>query len=162
MNCPKCSKEIDEDSTFCPSCGEKLNAESSKKCPKCDVSNEPEASFCTKCGYNFYTNETNVLQETNRIIELILGIIAAVVGFFGSFIALIFSGFSSAIAMIFLCLVFFSILGLVSTFYVKRYHEVGGIGMVISGICLLFTGGTLGIIPSILFCIGGIVAIFRK
>lgn len=162
MNCPKCNEEIDEDSTFCPSCGEKLNTETSKKCPNCGVSNETSVSFCSSCGYNFNSNESNALQKTSRNIELILGIIGAVVGFFGSFIALFFSGFSNVIAMIFLCLVFFSILGLISTLYVKKYHEIGGIGMLVSGVCLLLTGGTLGIIPSILFCIGGLLAIFRK
>ncbi|WP_296848278.1 zinc-ribbon domain-containing protein [uncultured Methanobrevibacter sp.] len=162
MNCPKCNEEIDEDSTFCPSCGEQITAKDTKKCPKCGTSNQFSVSFCSSCGYNFNSNESNDLQETSRTIELVLGILAAVLGFFASFIALFFSAFTDKAAFVFICIVFFSILGLVSTFYVKRYHEVGGIGMVISGVCLLLTGGMLGFISSILFIIGGLLGIFRK
>ena len=162
MNCPKCNEEIEKDSLFCPSCGEKLTNEDSKKCPKCGVSNKNDASFCNGCGYNFSTSKEIVLHETTRTAELILGIIASILGFFVSFIALFFSAFAESAAMIFLCLIFFSILGLVSTLIVKKYHDLGGIGMLLSGICLLFTGGTLGIISSILFIVGDLLAIFRK
>lgn len=162
MNCPKCNEKIEEDSIFCPVCGEKLIEKDSKKCPKCGTSNKNDVSFCNSCGYNFTTAEEIILHETSRTAELILGIIASVLGFLVSFIALFFSAFAESAAMVFLCLIFFSILGLVSTLLVKKYHEVGGIGMVLSGICLLFTGGTLGLISSILFIIGGLLALFRK
>lgn len=162
MKCPKCNEDIDGDSTFCPSCGEQINSNSSKKCPKCGVSNNSDVSFCISCGYAFNTIQTKDLHENNRTVELILGIIAAVFGFFGAFVAMFFSAFADRAAWAFLCLVFFSILGLVSTFYVRRYHEVGGIGMIISGVCLFITGGLLGFISAILFVIGGLLAFIRK
>ena len=162
MNCPKCDAEIDGDSSFCPSCGEKINSNDSKKCPKCGASNKSDASFCDSCGYNFTTKQEIAQIETSRTVELVLGIIAAVLGFLVSFIALFFSAFAESAAWVFISLVFFSILGIVSTLFVKKYHDLGGIGMLISGICLLLTGGTLGIISAILFIIGGLLAIFRK
>jgi len=162
MNCPKCNEKIDDNATFCQFCGEKINNEETKKCPKCGTINELPASFCNNCGFNFKTPQESKLDEVSRTPELILGIIGSVLGFLVSFIALFFSAFADSAAFVFLSLVFFSILGLASTLYVKKYHEIGGIGMLISGICLFFTGGTLGIITSFLFGIGGLLAIFRK
>lgn len=162
MNCPKCNEEIEDDDTFCSSCGEKIGNDESKKCPKCSTLNNYNASFCNSCGYNFTIPEESKVNEISRTPELVLGIIAAVLGFLVSFIALFFSAFAESAAWVFLSLVFFSILGIISTIFVRKYHDLGGIGMFISGIFLLITGGTLGIISSILFIIGGILAIFRK
>lgn len=162
MNCPNCNEELEEGSIFCPGCGEKINKDDFKECPDCGTSNKSDAIYCNSCGFNFTVPQKTDLHEISRTPELVLGIIGAVLGFLVSFIALFFSAFAESAARVFICLVFFSILGLVSTLFVKKYHEVGGVGMVISGICLLITGGTLGIISSFLFAIGGLLALFRK
>lgn len=162
MNCPKCNGEIKENSVFCQSCGEKLTDHDTKKCPKCGVSNKSTARFCSDCGHDFTISKEVTMPKTNRNAELIFGIIGSVLGFLASFIALFFSAFAQSAAMVFLSLIFFSVLGIVSTLLVKKYHDLGGIGMLISGVCLLFTGGALGIISSILFIIGGVLAVFRK
>lgn len=162
MNCPKCNEELEDDSIFCPSCGEKIVTDGLKECPSCGTSNKSNASFCNSCGHNFATPQKIESKEISRTPELILGIIGAVLGFLVSFIALFFSAFAESAAWVFISLVFFSILGLASCLYVKKYHEVGGIGMIISGVCLLFTGGMLGIISAFLFGIGGLLALIRK
>ena len=162
MYCPKCNEKVDQDTTFCPSCGEKINEDDSKKCPNCSTLNDAKASFCNSCGYNFTNSLESKDNNISRTPELILGILAAVLGFFVSFIALFFSAFSESAAWVFVSLVFFSILGIVSTIFVKKYNDLGGIGMLVSGIFLLITGGTLGIISSILYIIGGLLALFRK
>ena len=100
MNCPKCNEELDEDSTFCSSCGEKIETVDLKKCPSCGTSNKSDASFCNCCGYKFTTPQKIESNEVNRTPELILGIIGAVLGFLVSFIALFFSAFAESAAWV--------------------------------------------------------------
>ena len=45
--CPKCGREVDENSVFCSHCGEKL--EGTKQC-ECGENNPKNAQFCAKCG----------------------------------------------------------------------------------------------------------------
>ena len=162
MKCSNCNEELDEKSVFCTSCGQKIDKDDLKVCPTCGTSNKSNASFCNSCGFNFTTSQKSELHEISRTPELILGVLAAILGLLASFIALFFSAFAQSAAWVFLSLVFFSILGLVRCLYIKKYHEIGGIGMIISGVCLLITGGTLGIISSILFGIAGLLALIRK
>lgn len=46
--CPNCHAEIDADSTFCGSCGQKLPAQSF--CKSCGNPLEPSTAFCPNCG----------------------------------------------------------------------------------------------------------------
>ncbi len=59
--CPKCQKELPEETSFCPACGEKTvdvseeNAvvpvkENVRYCTKCGTPNNEDAAFCPKCG----------------------------------------------------------------------------------------------------------------
>lgn len=43
--CPKCNKQIDDDSYFCEHCGTKLYA-----CPKCHIIGKGEGKRCGRCG----------------------------------------------------------------------------------------------------------------
>lgn len=66
--CPKCKKELSEETLFCPVCGEKTvdaseeNAvipvkESVRYCTKCGTPNNGDAAFCPKCGTPFNAAE---------------------------------------------------------------------------------------------------------
>lgn len=45
MFCPRCQTEIQDDMSFCPQCGMKIN-----KCPHCHQPVVPGASYCAYCG----------------------------------------------------------------------------------------------------------------
>lgn len=85
MKCPKCNEEIEDNSTFCQSCGEKLNKESSINCPNCGELLKSNVSFCSNCGYNFKNGKT-VSDITYRSPEFILGIVGSAIGFLPYFI----------------------------------------------------------------------------
>lgn len=47
MICPKCGTDLQEETSFCPSCGEFLGV---TKCPSCGEHITPGAAFCPHCG----------------------------------------------------------------------------------------------------------------
>lgn len=47
MICPKCGTDLQEETSFCPSCGEFLGV---TKCPSCGEHVTPGAAFCPHCG----------------------------------------------------------------------------------------------------------------
>ncbi|MCD8215185.1 MAG: zinc ribbon domain-containing protein [Clostridiales bacterium] len=56
--CPSCGKEIDNDSKFCPYCGESIE----KRCPACGGVVPKANRFCAKCGAD--TEIGNIETET--------------------------------------------------------------------------------------------------
>ena len=50
MYCPNCKKDMGEDALFCPECGTKTLAVSSKRCNACQTPLEPDMAFCPECG----------------------------------------------------------------------------------------------------------------
>lgn len=62
MICPKCKKQIEESSTFCPHCKKVL----SLICPKCGTKND--SSVCTNCNYVILSKCTSCgkLNETGK------------------------------------------------------------------------------------------------
>ena len=78
MICKKCGKKIDDDSTFCPFCGEKVSNTISTKitrkvvrneslrCPHCDAPISSFDAICPYCGSTL----SSVNHGTNRIDEL--------------------------------------------------------------------------------------------
>lgn len=52
--CPACGAEVNADSMFCPSCGNRMHTEQPKAqeptCPNCGAVLTPGSKFCTSCG----------------------------------------------------------------------------------------------------------------
>lgn len=89
MKCPKCKKEIEDNTIKCPHCKTKIGSlckfcgaynpitsavcsscksELLKHCPECHSLNLPEASVCRKCGYKFIQPEDED-EELNKYVE---------------------------------------------------------------------------------------------
>lgn len=52
MNCSKCGNQVNEGTTFCNRCGNKIETVVKKKfCANCGAEKLPGARFCAKCGY---------------------------------------------------------------------------------------------------------------
>ena len=89
MKCPKCKKEIDDNTIKCPHCKTKIGSlckfcgaynpitasvcsscksELLKHCPECNALNLPESSVCRKCGYKFMPPDVDD-DELNKYVE---------------------------------------------------------------------------------------------
>lgn len=58
MICKHCGQENPDESTFCQSCGKRLDGK--KVCPVCGAKIDEEAKFCGVCGANFETAKEEV------------------------------------------------------------------------------------------------------
>jgi len=54
MKCTKCNHENSDETKFCESCGERLQA----KCSECGALNSAKTKFCEKCGHKLATDGT--------------------------------------------------------------------------------------------------------
>lgn len=107
MKCPFCGTDIEDDSLFCPICGNKVEKIQQAKaldgeyCPFCGAFNPADSDFCCQCGQNLNgqmyaggavkkmeprqdTSKTGVLAAI--IVALVLVILAIAVGLFWFFI----------------------------------------------------------------------------
>ncbi|KXG10682.1 hypothetical protein AT864_01273 [Anoxybacillus sp. P3H1B] len=103
-----------------------------------------------------------------RTMEMVLGIIGALIGFIGAFFALFIGSVDSAFngsselnglgASAFL----FSATGLIGAVVVKFKAKLGGWIMLISGVAILISISLFGIVPLLFFGISGLMGILRK
>lgn len=99
----------------------------------------------------------------SRTFEMLCGLIGSIIGVFsGSFLLFLenlgqihtsFLGFVAILA---------SILGLVSTYYVKTKPEMAGIGFMIATMFVIVGSAHINVLSAIFLLIAGISALFRK
>lgn len=116
------------------------------------------------------TNISNVVEETSRTTELILGILGAVFGLIGAVAGMMIGSLGSAfnadgadeIIGLSLGAFLFSILGLIFSILIRKNHKIFGALTVLSGIALLICISLFGSIGAIFFAISGILGIAKK
>jgi hypothetical protein len=104
-----------------------------------------------------------ITRTVSRNFEMIMGAVGSVVGIFsGSF--LIFLGNVGKVHTPFLGLIAIaaSILGLASTYYVRKNPEIAGIGFVISTMFVVVGSDYINVLSAVFLLAAGISALFRK
>lgn len=134
---------------FCKNCGQELAV---------------DTAFCTKCGANQGTEQR---KEKSRTIELVLGLLGGIFGFFGALFAIGFGGLAGAfgatgasdIVGLGFAAIVFSIIGIVGAVTVKSKPKRSGWFMIISAFGGLICISMAFLLPFILLLIGGIMAL---
>jgi len=102
-------------------------------------------------------------RTISRTFEMILGLIGSVIGIFsGSFLLFLESFGQMHTTFLGLVAILASILGLASTYYVKKNSEVAGIGFVIATMFVIAGSAHINIISAIFLLVAGISSLFRK
>lgn len=93
MLCKNCGKEIEENSSFCTECGQKVETdavskESNKFCKRCGAQMNANSKFCTKCGSSADGVNNNVSMNNKVSIRSCIGtsVLIAVILFIIPFI----------------------------------------------------------------------------
>lgn len=99
----------------------------------------------------------------SRNFEMALGIIGSIIGIFsGSFLIFLenfgkvhtpFLGFIAIIA---------SLLGLASTYYVRKNPEIAGIGFIVATMFVIVGSDYINVLSAIFLLVAGISSLFRK
>lgn len=140
--------DFKDESLFCRYCGTELKFSDAEICPHCGMR----------------------IKEVHKPIEkdkkpFWLGLIGVIFGFLFGLFAILFAGVASAfgaegadnIIGQGIVAILFSILGFVGSTINNR--KIGGILMIICGIIVLIAIGGFGVLPCILFVIGGIISL---
>lgn len=102
-------------------------------------------------------------RSISRKFEMIMGVIGSIIGMFsGSFLIFIKSfghahtPFLGAIAIL------ASILGLISAYYVRKNHELAGVGFIIATMFVIVGADYINVLSSLFLLTAGISSLFRK
>lgn len=102
-------------------------------------------------------------RTITRTFEMVMGLIGSVIGIFsGSFLIFLEHIGQAHAPFLGLVAIAASILGIVSSFYVKRNHEVAGVGFVIATMFVIIGSDYINILSAIFLIIAGISALFRN
>lgn len=99
----------------------------------------------------------------SRNFETVMGLIGSVIGIFsGSFLIFLESfgqvhtPFLGAVAIL------ASILGIVSSYYVRKNHELAGVGFIIATMFVIVGSEYINVLSAIFLLVAGVSALFRK
>lgn len=102
-------------------------------------------------------------KTLSRTFEMIMGIIGSVVGIFsGSFLIFLESFGTVQTPFLGLVAIAASILGLVSTYYVRTKPEIAGVGFVIATMFVIVGSAYINVLSAVFLLVAGISALFRK
>lgn len=134
-------------------------------CSKCGAENNKGSDFCVSCGTPLNgavnTQKTEIVKENTRTTEFVIGLIGAIFGFLGAFIAFLIGAFVVDALISGISAFLASIVGIIGAIYVKKNAKIAAVIMLIAGIWVFISIGFLGIIPGILLICAGVIALIR-
>ena len=102
-------------------------------------------------------------KTVSRTLEFILGIVGSVLGIFsGSFLIFLKNYGQVHISFLGFVAILASILGIVSSFYLRRNEEAAGIGFLIATMFVIVGADHINVISALFLLSAGILTLFRK
>lgn len=126
-------------------------------------------SFRQSWTYKFIYNIENILvnMKRTRIVsrnfEMVFGIIGSIIGIFsGSFLIFLESFGQAHTPFLGLIAILASLLGIASSYYVKKNNEIAGVGFIIATMFVIVGADYINVLSAIFLIVAGISALFRK
>ena len=102
-------------------------------------------------------------RTVTRTFEMIFGIIGSIIGIFsGSFLIFLESVGIAHTPFLGIVAIVASILGIASSYYVRKNSEVAGIGFIIATMFVIVGSEYINVLSAIFLLIAGVSALFRK
>lgn len=102
-------------------------------------------------------------KTVSRTFEMIMGLMGSIIGIFsGSFLIFLESVGPAHAPFLGLIAIIASVLGLASTYYVRKKPEIAGIGFIIATMFVILGSDYINVISAIFLLIAGASALFRN
>lgn len=99
----------------------------------------------------------------SRNFETVLGIIGSIIGIFsGSFLIFIESFGKAHTPFLGIIAIIASLLGLASTYYLRKNPEIAGVGFIIATMFVIVGSDYINVLSAIFLLVAGISSLFRK
>ncbi len=102
-------------------------------------------------------------RTVSRTFEMVMGLIGSVIGIFsGSFLIFLEHVGISHTPFLGLVAIIASILGIASSYYVRKNNEIAGVGFVIATMFVIVGSEYINVLSAIFLLAAGVSALFRK
>ncbi len=102
-------------------------------------------------------------RTLTRTFEMVMGLIGSIIGIFsGSFLIFLETFGHAHTPFLGLIAILASILGIISSYYVKTNSELAGVGFIIATMFVIIGSDYINVLSAIFLLIAGISALFRK
>ena len=103
------------------------------------------------------------IKYTSRTFEMVMGALGSVIGMFsGSFLIFIESFGQAHISFLGIIAILASILGFVSTYYIRKNPEIAGVGFIIATMFVIAGADYINVVSALFLLVAGICLLFRK
>lgn len=102
-------------------------------------------------------------RTVSRNFEMVMGLIGSVIGIFsGSFLIFLENLGNVHTPFLGIVAIIASILGIISSYYVRTHEEAAGVGFIIATMFVIVGSAHINILSALFLLIAGISALFRK